>query len=319
MTATSTAMVRMQSFPFDSKADGYDADGYPVYDRAVGASLLRETYKKFFSNGVFPSPGDALRIEKGESGLTVTVRPGIAIVNGSMGGIEGDDPLAITLDTAAPQGNTAYAIMLRYDNTDERRSLYFNVVKGDAAASPTPPDPDQSTPNVFELRLGYVVLQSNAENMSAATVVNEKGLAVCPYAAPFMEVDLSEIVSDAKAQADEKLAEFNKSVDADMSAFSESINDDMSTFTEMVKQNLQELADYIDKNKALVSSALDDTTAGYLQDQINEIGEFQGMTTLEINTIWDAPYPKEYEDMTEDEINAMFDTTLGGKVVEDGD
>ena len=61
---TETSLTRVDSFPFDSRADGYDADGYPVYDRAVGASLLRSTFAKFFSDGVFPSPGDALQIAK---------------------------------------------------------------------------------------------------------------------------------------------------------------------------------------------------------------------------------------------------------------
>lgn len=307
MASTSTGMTRMQSFPFDSKADGYDADGYPVYDRAVGASMLRSTFAKFFSNGVFPSPGDALQIGKGASGLTVTIQPGIAIIDGAMGGVEGDDPITLTLDTAAPQGNVCYGIMLRYDNTDDKRSLYFNVVRGDAAAEPSPPAPDQSSPEVFELRLGYAVLQSNATDMSAATVVNEKGLEVCPYAAPFMEVDLSQVVSDAKNQASEILADYTKAIE-----------DDMRLFNDNVREDLQELADYIERNKDFVDSALDDTTAGYLQEQINAIGEFTGMTEVEINTIWDTPYPEGYEDMTEAEINAMFETTLGGQVVEDG-
>lgn len=297
----------MESFPFDSKADGYDADGYPVYDRAVGASMLRSTFAKFFTNGVFPSPGNALQIGKGTSGLTVTIQPGIAIIDGAMGGVEGDDPITLTLDTSSPQGNVCYGIMLRYDNTDERRSLYFNVVRGDAAAEPSPPAPDQSSPEVFELRLGYAVLQSNATDMSAATVVNEKGLEVCPYAAPFMEVDLSQVVSDAKNQASEILADYTKA-----------IKDDMRLFNDNVREDLQELADYIERNKDFVDSALDDTTAGYLQEQINAIGTFTGMTDVEINTIWDTPYPEAYEDMTEAEINAMFETTLGGQVVEDG-
>lgn len=231
-------MVRMESFPFDSKADGYDADGYPVYDRAVGASMLRATFEKFFTDGVFPTPGTALNIGKADTGLAVTVQPGIAIINGAMGGIEGDDPITLTLDTAAPQGNVCYGIMLRYDNTDDRRSLYFNVVKGEAASSPTPPAPDQTSPEVFELRLGYVVLQSNATDMSAATVTNEKGLDVCPYAAPFEEIDMSTVTADAMASATAALAS---------------------------------LQSYIETNKAFIDSAIDGTTAGNLQNQINSL------------------------------------------------
>lgn len=238
MTATSTGMTRMESFPFDSKADGYDADGYPVYDRAVGASMLRATFEKFFTDGVFPTPGTALNIGKSDTGLAVTVQPGIAVINGAMGGIEGEDPITLTLDTAAPQGNVCYGIMVRYDNTDERRSLYFNVVKGDSAATPTPPAPDQTSPEVFELRLGYVTVPSNATNLSEATVVNEKGLKVCPYAAPFEEIDMSTVTADAMASATAALAS---------------------------------LQSYIETNKAFIDSAIDGTTAGNLQNQINSL------------------------------------------------
>ena len=231
-------MTRMESFPFDSKADGYDADGYPVYDRAVGASMLRTTFEKFFTDGVFPTPGTALNIGKADTGLAVTVQPGIAIINGAMGGIEGEDPITLTLDTASPQGNVAYSIMLRYDNTDDARSLYFNIVKGDSAATPTPPEPDQTSPEVFELRLGYVTVPSNATDLSEATVTNEKGLEVCPYAAPFEEIDMSTVTADAMASATAALTS---------------------------------LQSYIETNKDFIDSAIDGTTAGNLQNQINSL------------------------------------------------
>ena len=241
MAATSTGMTRLESFPFDSKADGYDAEGYPVYDRAVGASMLREAFAKLFTNGIFPSPGTALNIGKASSGLAVTIQPGIGIIKGSMGGVTGDDPLTVTLDTAAPQGNVCYGIMLRYDNTDgfaDSRSLLINVVRGDASSSPTPPTPDTTTPEVYELRLGYVTVPSGATDLDNATVTNEKGLAVCPYAAPFEEIDMSTVTADATASATAAL----------------------NVFMAFLKQNWD-----------LVNSAIDGTTAGNLQSQINEL------------------------------------------------
>ena len=241
--ATSTGMTRLESFPFTSHEDGYDADGYPVYDRAVGSGMLRETFAKFFTNGVFPNPGTALQIGKASSGLAVTIQPGIGIINGAMGGIRGDQPITVTLDTQAPQGNVAYGIMLRFDNTDgfaDSRSLLINVVRGDASSSPTPPTPDTTTPEVYELRLGYVVVPSGATDLSNATVTNEKGLAVCPYAAPFEEIDVSGIVSDFKVSADEALAK---------------------------------LLEYYNENKAAIDAALDDSEATYLQQQISAIQE----------------------------------------------
>lgn len=233
---TQTTLSRVESFPFDSRADGYDEDGYPVYDRAVGAGLLRSTFAKFFSDGVFPSPGTALQISKG-SGLTVTVQPGIFIIRGAMGGFF-SDPRAITLDSAAPQGNVCYALMLRYDENEASRSCYIRVVRGDAASTPQPPEPDRATPGVYEYRLGYVTVPTGATDLSGATVTNEKGLASCPYAAPFAEIDTDAVVADAKASAEESLTVFS-----------------------------EQLQTYYD----LVQSAVDGTTAGNLQNQIDRL------------------------------------------------
>lgn len=240
-------LTRMESFPFDSKFDGYDADGYPVYDRAVGAAMLRTTFEKFFSNGVFPSPSDAFQIAKAATGLNVTIQPGTVIINGAMGGTTSE--VTLTLTDSAPQGNAVYGIMLRYDNTDDRRSIYLRVVEGTAGSNPVPPSPDHTTPGVYELRLGYVVVPSGATDLSGATVTNEKGLAVCPYAAPFEEIDTGSILAD---------------------------------FTAAAQEQYDVLVDQIDAYGNLLSSALDSSTAGYLQTQINDLK--LGMTDSEFLT-----------------------------------
>ena len=240
--ANVTGSLRVESFPFDSKADGYDADGYPVYDRAVGALTLRTVFRQFFTDGVFGTPADALQISKGDGGLRVNVAPGVFIIRGAMGRVgDGDEPVTLTLSDTPPQGNVAYGIMLRYDENDTAsigRSLSIVAVAGEASSSAYPPAPDQSTPGIFEYRLGYVTVPSGMTDLSGATVTNEKGLAVCPYAAPFDNIDLSEIVADARAQAQETTEAF-----------------------------LHYAQQYYD----LVASALDGTTAGELQEQIDAI------------------------------------------------
>lgn len=243
---TQTTLSRVESFPFDSRADGYDEEGYPVYDRAVGASMLRATFEKFFSDGVFPSPGNALQISKG-SGLTVTVQPGIFIIRGAMGGYL-TDAHSITLDTSAPQGNVCYGVMLRYDETEQYRSCYLRVVRGDAASSPQPPDPDQSTPGVMEYRLGYVTVPTGSTDLTSATVTNEKGLEVCPYAAPFEKIDMSVVTADAMASASEAL---------------------------------QSLLSYFEAYRGAIDAALSDEEATYLQQQINSILESMDNVDLE--------------------------------------
>lgn len=231
------AEVRLESFPFDSKAAGYDDYGYPIYDRAVGASMLRSTFAQFFSNGVFGTPGDALEISKG-AGLSVNIAPGVAIINGAMGSVpDGGTSIKLT-DESPTVGKKAYSVFLRYDENSDKRSCYLVTRASDATADPQPPAPNREDPGVWELRLGYVVVPTGATDLSGATVMNEKGLEYCPFAAPFEDIDLSTVVADAKKAASEKYEDFSATIQS-----------------------------YYD----LIAAALDDSAAAYLQEQIDAI------------------------------------------------
>lgn len=228
-------LTRMESFPFDSRFDGYDANGYPVYDRAVGADILRMVFRQFFSDGVFQREADDFYIEPASTGLAVVVKRGAAIIQGAMGGLKED--AVLTLDTAPPVGRTPYAIMARLDDNSEFRSLYLRVVSSTAGEAAVPASPE-TTAAVRELRLGYVILPSGATDMSDAEIVNEKGTALCPYAAPFVDIDLSMVVAQA---------------------------------AESANVALDDLAAVIERKMGLIQSALDKTTAGYLQNQIDAL------------------------------------------------
>lgn len=247
----------LESFPFDSSPDLiYDEEGYPRYDRAVGARAMRDTFAKFFSDGVFPNPGTALAISKSD-GLSVNIAPGGCIIKGAFGVVY-DEPMDIKLDSKPPQGNIAYAIMLRFDDTNDWRCIRFRVAKSEAAFEPTPPEPDRTTPGVYELRLGYVVVPNGSTDLSNATVTNEKGLAACPYAAPFERIDVSEIVGDFRNRAEEELAKFGVDLEAKRGE---------------VDAAIKRLQEFIAKNMDFVQSAIDGTTAGNLQSQIDELRE----------------------------------------------
>lgn len=220
------ALTRLESFPFDSRFDGYDDEGYPVYDRAVGARMLRSAFAQFFSDGIFATPSDAWLIEKGE-GLSVTVRPGTAVIKGAVGAVIGD-AAPVKLDDGPTVGTACYGVFVRYDGNDEFRSLYIRTARGDYGADPAPPEPESGA-EVKELRIGHVTVPSNSTDLSGATIVMEKGSSVCPYAAPFEEIDVAGVLDHVRDQAEAELAG---------------------------------IADFAD-------SVLDGTTAGHLQLQID--------------------------------------------------
>lgn len=238
--ADGTVVHTLDAFPFDSSPNLVTTvQGYRRGDRAVDAWTMQRTFAQFFSDGVFGTPADAFQIAKASSGLAVTIQPGMAVIQGAMGGIKNSDgAMTLTLDTGTVAGNVCYGIMLRYDNNSSVRSLGIRAVKGTAGSSPQPPAPDTTSEGVRELRLGYVTVPNGATDLSNATVTNEKGLAVCPYAAPFEEIDMSEVTADARASANEALTQ---------------------------------LLAYFEEYRDMVDAAVDDTLAGQLQTQITEL------------------------------------------------
>lgn len=231
-------LKRLESFPFDSLADGYDSEGYPVYDRAVGAKTLRSAFGEFFADGVFPTPADALHVDAGE-GLSVTVQPGMFIINGSIGGVL-DEPAVLTVADAPPVGDVPFSVFLRYDNNTQYRSLYIRVAAG--AAGGQPPEPEVSAA-VREYVLATFTLPSGAADFSGVQVENLKGTGKCPYAAPFESIDVSKVVEDARAGAE-------KSAQESWAAYEE----------------------YLNTYRDLVASAVDGTLAGDLQNRIEAMG-----------------------------------------------
>lgn len=261
-TTLPEGVTLVDAFPFDSNPQLItDVNGYLRGDRSVDAWTMQRVFRQFFSDGVFGTPSDALQISKGTSGLTVTINPGMFVIQGGMGGVkESDGALTLTLDTGAAAGNLCYGIMLRYDNNPDMRGLGFRVVKGTAGASPQPPEPDQTSESVMEYRLGYVEVPNGATDLSSATVHNEKGTDVCPYAAPFVPLDVSSIVADAQAGAIEAMQSLLAYFETYRDAVDAALSEEEATYLQQQITALQEqLADFdID-----LANEVDDATIEY--------------------------------------------------------
>ena len=224
----------LESFPFDSDFnDDYDDEGYPLYDRAVGARLLRKTLDKMFTTGVWPSPADNLKLSVG-TGYTLNVSHGVGIIDGGIGGVFDDGGMDIVLCSEPPRGIVTYAVMLRLDDNDDARGIFVRV----AETSGSTPDDPVIEGAVHELRLGYVTMPSGAESIQDGTVTDERGTSVCPYCSPFEDIDMSAVVDEARRQA---------------------------------LRVVDSLGRYVDANIGLIASVLDETTAGYLSNRIHAL------------------------------------------------
>lgn len=227
-------LIRLEnSYPFDSNFDGYDDEGYPVYDRAVAALMLRLCLKQFFTTGIFGTPETNLMLTKAD-GYNINIKPGVAIIDGGIGAVADDIGLDVQIIEEPPRGIQTCSVFIRLNDNLDARSLYVRIAH---TVGETPAEPI-TAPAIYELRLGYIVIPSNAEDLSEATIYDERGTSVCPYAAPFMEVDIPSILENVKAQAG-----------AQYDAFIQ----------------------FLTTNMEFITSALDGTTAGYLQNRITEL------------------------------------------------
>ena len=82
---------------FDSEITGVDSEGMPIFDRAETSELFRLLFSKLLTNGVLAKPADCFKVLAGDTGLSVTVRPGFGLINGAFA----YDPAPATFQLAA--------------------------------------------------------------------------------------------------------------------------------------------------------------------------------------------------------------------------
>jgi hypothetical protein len=228
------ASKTLESYPFDSKFDGYDDYGYPVYDRAVDSAALRAAFKQFFSNGIFGTPSTAFQITRGD-GLYISIGAGECIIEGGLARIDSE---GANLELESPQGKVAYGVYLRFDNNQDYRCIQILTRAGETGSDPKPTAPDTTTAAVYELRIGYVVVPSGATDLTEAEIVDERGTSVCPYAAPFVDIDTSEVLAELKVNGNKSISKLNNYI--------------------------QEKYDYIE-------AAIDGSQASYLENRIDTL------------------------------------------------
>lgn len=227
----------MRSFPWDSLVVSMGDDGFPIYDRDYMASDLREVYETFFSNGVFLDTEDALQVTAGE-GMTVHVAPGKCCINGTVGYEKSIRELALQASSSQDRIDT---VVLRWNANVEMRNIDLYVKTGVAAATPVAPTLTRSE-TVYELGLADIFVTKNSGAVSASRITDIRmNTSRCGIVTPLVKIN-------------------------------------MTSFYEQMNQALAELEARLEEQTQIAvelsQSALDGTTAGYLQNQITENLDF---------------------------------------------
>lgn len=155
----------MIGYPLDSKVE-YDSEGKPSFDRAITSKPLRKLYDKLFTTGVMPNPSDNFQVVAGDSGMTVKVNPGFAVVKGCLK-LE-ETTRTIEIQAASSSLDRIDTVVLRLNDEVNARICDLYVRQGIPATSPTRPDLVRSG-SVYEIGLADIFIPKNT-----ATIVQKR-------------------------------------------------------------------------------------------------------------------------------------------------
>ena len=160
----------MNSFPFDSIVSGYDASGYPIYDRTNNSNDLAEKIRLLFGNGVFPSPSTNLQVSVDGTNMTVSIAPGSACINGHLG--KEPETRTLTLEAAAAKDRID-TIVCRLNCAKAYRNMDFYVLTGTAADTPVAPTLTQDD-DYCEIGLANIYVGANVSAILASKVTDTR-------------------------------------------------------------------------------------------------------------------------------------------------
>lgn len=228
------------AFPLDSDIIGYDG-GLPIYTEQYGSENLRTVFSQFFTNGVFSE--DMMQVTKtnnvpagDDTVIAVDVNPGSAIINGLIYTVDSAKHLSKSIPLATSSQTTVtkyYHVVVRFDKRLETALIDLKETYNYSAEE----DLERSA-TVYEIALATITAKSvyaNGQNKCTVTIQDRRlDPDYCGLATPFREFD-SEAFS---AQIQAAIAQLEKQTKIAVD---------------------------------LAQDALDDTVAGSLENQINEI------------------------------------------------
>jgi len=103
------------------------------------------------------------------SGLTVTIAPGEAVIEGHLYTL--DEPKNLTCDAAHATNPRIDAVVIRLDN--DARTITSQIVKGTPAASPVAPSP-MRTGTIYDLVVAHIYIPASAASITAGNITDTR-------------------------------------------------------------------------------------------------------------------------------------------------
>lgn len=281
---------------FDSEITGVDSEGMPIFDRAETSELFRLLFSKLLTNGVLAKPADCFKVMAGDTGLSVTVRPGFGLINGAFA----YDPASATYQLAAAP--TSYSridrIVLRCNYLE--RLCEIIVKTGTAAASPVAPELVQpASGDYYELGLALVTVSANQSTITQSAITDTRpDSSVCGYVTQFIDsIDTESFYAQFNAFYAEFVGKSNASyalfeqmaraaydgytaaIDEYIEALEAKGDADLTAITESMKEFQRTSQNAFNEWFATVQGLLDEDVAGELINKTSNLDE--RLTALE--------------------------------------
>ena len=268
-------MHKLNAFPFTSKLS-YDEHGWPQLDRAVTSEVLRQIYKRYFTNGVFGiSDSTCFQVSVATGGAGVSIAPGACQIQGATGYEENAVTLEITPNSSnLPRIDTVVA---RLNDNSDYRSIYFDILEGTPAVTPTAPALTQSD-SIWELGLCNIARAANSSVITNSNITDTRAdSARCGYVTAIQKLDTASLYQQFRAY----IREVQDALDAADATYNETAQNYLTTLETTGDAQLADITQAFNAYAAVtkeefnnwfasIRDILDEDVAGHLQNEIDE-------------------------------------------------
>lgn len=139
-------------------------------DRVYNADQMSMYFKGLIGQGVFENVGGALQV-LANSGMTVQVQTGRAIVGPNLKWLENDAPYNVSINASHVTLNRYTAVVVQCDVTN--RTVSIVTVDGTPATNPTKPAMTNTT-TIQQICLAYVYVKAGATAITQANITDTR-------------------------------------------------------------------------------------------------------------------------------------------------
>ena len=268
-------MHKLNAFPFTSKLS-YDERGWPQLDRAVTSEVLRQIYKRYFTNGVFGiSESTCFQVSVATGGAGLSIAPGACQIQGATGYEENAVTLEITPNSSnLPRIDTVVA---RLNDNSDYRSIYFDILEGTPAVTPTAPALTQSD-SIWELGLCNIARAANSSVITNSNITDTRAdSSRCGYVTAIQQLDTASLYQQFRAY----IQEVQDAIDAADATYNETAQNYLTTLETTGDAQLADITQAFNAYAAVteeefnnwfasIRDILDEDVAGHLQNEIDE-------------------------------------------------